>query len=195
MAKIILIAFLCVMLLVGAVYAVAENAEPVLEKPFLLPDSPFYFLVKWSEGLGTLLAFGDEARAERYLKLADRRIAEVIALSEKGETKMAEQAMNRYQGMLEYSLQRAESARERGEYLDGVLTRITERTLYHIEVLLGVYEQVPEEAREGIERAMEVGLRGHEEAIKAVLGETGKEYGLKAEEIRARIEKAQERAR
>jgi len=180
-------------LVVGLAHSQAKD----LPEPGMLPDSPFYFLKSWSEGIGTLLTFGEEKKAERFLNLSEKRLSEARALAEKGRGEMSEKAMERYENQLNSAIQRAERAKERGIDMDELLERISERTLKHQEVLADVYERVPEEAREGIERAMENSMRGHEEALRAVSQERREEVmervESKREEARQRMDEARER--
>jgi hypothetical protein len=64
----------------AVVYAQAEEELP---SPGITPDSPFYFLKTFVEDVGTFFTFGDAAKAERYAKLAQKRIAEVKAMADK----------------------------------------------------------------------------------------------------------------
>jgi hypothetical protein len=168
-----------------------------LPDPGILPDNPFYFLKSWSEGIGTFFTFDEVRKAERFLDLSEKRLAEAKALVEKGSMDHATRAIERYEEQLEQAMQRAESGKEKGMDTDEVLERISERTLKHQEVLADVYERVPEEAREGIKRAMENSMREHEEALQAISEEKREEamerMETKREEARDRAEEARER--
>lgn len=168
-----------------------------LPDPGILPDSPFYFLKSWSEGIGTLLTFGEGKRAERSFNLSERRLSEVKALAEKERGDIAERIIDKYEEQLNSAIQKAEKAKEKGKDMDDLLERISERTLKHQEVLADVYEKVSEEAKEAIERAMKNGMRGHEEALRAVSQERSEEImeriESKREEARQRMDEARER--
>ncbi len=169
--KVIAIFMVLVFLFGGVAYGQTND----LPDPGMLPDSPFYFLKSLSENIGTIFTFGDNAKAERFLNLSEKRLSEAKALADKGNTEMAERAIERYQEQVENALSRAERARERGEDTDDVLTRVSEATLRHQETLADVYEKVPEEAKPAIERAMERAMRGHEEAMRAISDEKREE--------------------
>ncbi len=184
MTKKILVSFLLIsFLFVGVVKAQTND----LPEPGMLPDSPFYFLKSWSEGIGTFFTFGEIKKAERFLNLSGKRLAEAKALAEKDNTEDASRAIERYEEQLERALQRAERGKEKGLDTDEVLERISEAILKHQGVLADVYEKVPEEARAGIERAMENSMRGHEEALEAVSEE-------KREEVMERMEAKRQEA-
>lgn len=159
-----------------------------LPEPGMLPDSPFYFLKSFFEGVGTFFTFGDIAKAERFLNLSERRLAEAKALAEKGKPEIAERITGQYQEQLNRALAKAEEARARGLDTDEVLAKVSEATLRHQAVLADVYERVPEQAKPAIERAMENSMRGYEEALRAVSGEKREEIRQKIEQGRQEIE-------
>ncbi|MFH1864026.1 MAG: DUF5667 domain-containing protein [bacterium] len=186
--KLLLGIFLSMFLFTGMVQAQISE----LPEPGVLPDSPFYFVKSWTEGIGTLFTFGDVAKAERFINLSEKRLAEAEALVEKGKPEIAERAIGRYQEHLDRALTKAEEAKTKGLDTDEVLAKVAEATLKHQAVLADVYEKVPEQAKSAIERAMQAGMRGYEEALKAVSGQ--KREGVmeqveqKRQEIEQRIE-------
>jgi len=173
--KIILIVFVGMFLLAGM--ARADD----LPEPGMLPGHPLYFLKSWGENIGTLFTFGEIPRAERYMFLAEKRLAEARALMEENKSEIAKMVLERHQEQINKALNKAEQARQKGLDVDEVLAKVSEATLRHQGVLIEVYEKVPEEARSAIERAMEKGMRGHWEALEAISGE-------KREEMREGIE-------
>lgn len=181
--KFLILPLLTVFLFVG----VAQAQTSDLPKPGMLPDSSFYFLKSWKEGVGTFFTFGDLKKAERFLNLSEKRLAEAEALADKNKLEMAERAVERYQEQLNLALSKAKEAKTKGLDADEVLAKVSEATLKHQAVLAEVYEKVPEQAKSAIQRAMEAGMRGHEEAIQAVSGE-------KREEIMPRIEQKKQEA-
>lgn len=152
-----------------------------LPEPGILPGHPFYFLKTLSEGVGTLFALGTAAKADRFLYLSEKRLAEALELTEGDMLEKAEKAIQRYQKNIEKATVRAQEARKKGLDADEVFERVSTATLQHQEVLALVYERVPEEAREAVMRAMDASIVGHEEALKAISGE-------KEDEVRTRVE-------
>lgn len=189
--KLLLIPLLSIFLFAG----VAQAQTNDLPESGLLPDSPFYFLKNWSEGIGTFFTFGDVAKAERFLNLSEKRLAETNALVTKGKPEEAEKAIGRYQEQLSRALAKAEEAKTKGLDVDEILAKVSEATLKHQAVLAEVYEKVPEQAKSAIERAMQVGMRGHEEALKAVSGEKRGKVMQDLEEKRQEVEQKLEELR
>lgn len=179
--KLLIIPMLAVFLFAG----VASANSHGLPNAGMLPGNPFYFLEILSEGIGTFLTFGDIKKAERHLALAGERLAEADELAEKGKANRAEKATERYQERLDKALAKAEEAKTKGKDTDAVLEKIAEATVRHQAVLATIYERVPEQAKEAIQRAMEKSARGHETALSAVSGE-------KQAEVRNRVEQETE---
>lgn len=193
-------------LLIASVFLLSFGAgvlaqETELPDPGLTPDSPFYFLERIAEGIGTFFTFGDIKKAERYTALATERLAEASAMEEVGKLKLVEKMLERYGNQLEKALSRAERADTKGEDTKELAKIVTENTYKHLIVLNKVLERVPEEAKPAIEQAMVVSVKGHEKAVevlemKGALSEVPEGASLPAEipeEVRERIQmKAQE---
>ncbi len=181
MIKTFLVTILAVFLFTGVVHA----QESDLPNPGILPGHPLYFLKNWSENIRTVFTFSDEAKAERMLFLSEKRLAEANELSELGEVELAQETLSRYEEHLNAALARAQEAREKGQNMDDVLARVSEATLKHQDVLADVYERVPEQAQEAIGRAMEQGMRGHEEAMNAIESQQERERVM--EDVREKM--------
>ncbi len=185
--KLVGIVMLAIFLFAGSV---AFAQTEYLSDPGMLPDHPLYFMKRGAESVGTFFRFGDEAKANRYLRLSEKRLSEANALSEKENVGLTERTLERYQDQMNKGLERAEKAKERGRDMDEVLERVSEATLRHQEALAGVYGRVPEEAREGIQRAMEASQTGGERALNAVSEERRE---VARENVRKKRQEVEER--
>lgn len=162
-------------LLVAFLFAGGAHAQTSdLPDPGMLPDHPLYFAKSFSEGVGTLFTFGEVDEAERAWKLSEKRLAEARALAADGKSEEAGKAVERYEAQLARALTKAEQARAKGDDADVVLGDVSEAAPRHQAVLAEVYEKVPEQARPGIERAMEASRRGHAQAERARSGARGR---------------------
>jgi hypothetical protein len=169
--KIFLTTLLLILLPVGVVKA--ETVE--LPDPGMLPTSNFYFLKTITENIGLFFTFNEEAKAERLLELSERRLAEIEALTELGEVEKADKIMSRYEKHIERAFERAEKMREKGVENEELLMKISNATFKHQNVLVDVYERVPEQAKPAIEKAMEQGMKGYERALENVSTEQNRE--------------------
>ena len=133
-----------------------------------LPGDALYPVKLGTEQVAMMLPGDNLARAERGLEFANRRVEELEALVEEGRMEYLERARERYEHALNMTLARMEQATDQELAAGNVTERVAEATMKHIEVLARVYEQVPEQAKPAIARAMEVSQRGHDAALRAL---------------------------
>ncbi len=193
--KRILATSLLVILLLTAFTGVAYADENELPDPGLLPDSPFYFLKSWFERLAGFFTFNILDKVTRNVDLAELRLAEARALAENGKTSAVGDALERYQSHLDQALAKADEAKANGLNVDEVTSLVAEATLKHQGVLADVYQKVPEEAKPAIEEAMNAGMRGHEEAVRAVSEENRNEVLENTQEQRQNADEILEEVR
>lgn len=134
-----------------------------LPSPGLLPTSPFYFLKRVFETIGTFFTFGTSNRAIRHFDLATKRLAEAEALVAKGEFEKAKPIFERY----EKELQKTQNYLEKAELQGKDMSKLAERILKILpisaptdgeqrqaeESLQGVEEKAPQQAQEGLQTA------------------------------------------
>lgn len=181
--------------LILGIIPVKAQTEVDLPSAGLTPDSPFYFLERIAEGIGTFFTFGDLKKAERYAKLATERIAEAKAVVDKGKPEAAEKALKRYEDQLGKALARAEKARIKGKSIAKVTEIVAEATGKHLLVLEELLDKVPEQAKLAINKARQISINGQKNALRALSTENPEkatEINLKA--IDARLNKAKVKA-
>lgn len=128
------IALLILISVLTAHFAYAQEDEAGI-----LPDSPFYFVKLLFEKLRGILIFSEEAKVKYQLELAGLRLKEAEALALKGKIQRAEEIVARYKVIL-----------------DKVNAKIDEVSrAKHIQVLEGVLERVPEQAKNIIRQVLE----------------------------------------
>ncbi len=182
--------------LVFGVVPVKAQTEAELPPAGLTPASPFYFIERFFEGVGTFFTFGDVNKAERYAKLAAERIAEAKAVVDKGKPEAAEIALNRYQDQLEKALTKAEQAQVKGKSVTEVTEIVSQTTAKHLAVLEEVLERVPEQAKLAILRAREVSKTGQIKALESLSKEKPERAAeLNIQIIQNRLEKIKNKAR
>ncbi|XOB41740.1 MAG: DUF5667 domain-containing protein [Candidatus Nealsonbacteria bacterium] len=164
----------------------AQEAE--LPSPGLTPDSPFYFLDTLAEKIGMFFTLGAEKKAEKAVRYAEEKLAELKAMAEKNKIQALERANQKYQEFLRLANMKTQEAKEKGKDVEELAVLITEKTLKHQEVLIEIFEKVPEEAKEGIQKAIEVSRSGSEEAVQAVTGVKKEELLQKIEEVKIKAE-------
>ncbi len=161
-----------------------------LYTPRLLPDHPLYFVKTSWEKVRLAFTFDKLAKVKYQLNLAEKRIAEASALIKKDKSELAEKSMERYRVRIDKILVDTQESKEKGKDVDVLVEKLSRSTLRHQEVMAGVYEKVPEQAKEAIEKVIEVSKRGHEQAVEAIsspakrkeLIETAKTVGQRVKE-------------
>lgn len=152
------------------------------------PGSSLYFFDRIFEKLGGLFVMSQEARAERFMRLAEERLAEA---QESGEdSNSVRKALEFYDQQRDTAFENASSSQD-----EGVIGRVASATTRHLSVLDRVAEQVPEEARESVLQAKERSMRGQLSALDA-LSRTNpnKAAQISSEAAENRLEAAQNRA-
>jgi len=104
-ALILIIVFLFFILSINTCWAKFPNNLPEMK---IMPDNPFYFLKIWYEKIITFFNFGDEAKAERYSKLAEKRLEEAKEMAEKGKQKLTEILLKNYNKYLNKAKEKVE---------------------------------------------------------------------------------------
>ncbi len=135
--------------------AVSANAAFFSGKDLIAPDSSFSFLQTWKESIQTFFTFGAENKANQYLHLADVRLNEYKQMTEQGKTEIAQRILDKYEKQLNQALSKAEELKSKGEDVKDLSQKIEEAVSKHLEVLQNNLEKVPEQARQGIENAIE----------------------------------------
>lgn len=168
-----------------------------LPGPEVMPDSPFYFLKIWYEKVITFIRFGDVKKAERYSRLAERRLYEVEKMAEKGKEELTKRLLEEYEKYLNKALDKAEKIAKKAEEearqkvkekINQVLEKVSESTLKNQNILLKVYELVSDEAKGTIERVIEITKTGYEQVVKSVSGVKKEELKQRAEEFKIRAQ-------
>lgn len=127
--------------------AVSVSAQPELPSPGITPDSPFYFLER----------FFDRFRSNE--NVMDRRASEIVAMAQKGHERGLARAMEGYEKALERRNREAENN-------ENIAEEVVRQSSNHLAILARVREQVPEEARLGIDRALTEGARNRDNALQ-----------------------------
>jgi hypothetical protein len=156
--KIITIAILGVFVFSGVTHAQTSD----LPDPGVLPGSPFYFVKSFFESIGTFFTFGNSAKAERYLGLAEKRLAEAEALVTQGD-EHAQAAVARYEEQYAKAKERAERTAK-----SDLKAQVADAATKHLSVLDEVLNKVPEQAKEPVRVIKERSISGQIEALRGI---------------------------
>ena len=154
--------------------------------PRLLPTSPFYFLKHLKEQLELALTFSPEKKAEKEVEFATRRLAEANVVAAK-HPELAQKLMDRYQKWLAKARERAQKLppEKRMHIMEG-MNRQIER---HLWVWRHIEDKLPPQAKERVQRALQVGIEHHRQAIQRIQ----KHIQRLPSEVRKKLERRQKK--
>ncbi|MBI1956527.1 MAG: hypothetical protein HYS38_09050 [Acidobacteria bacterium] len=107
-------------------------------------------------------------RAEKAIKLANKKADEARKAALKGNAAEAENAGMGYEAALGHALNGIHQAEGQGADLTNTLAKVSEATSKHNSKLAEAWNRVPDQAKPHVEHAMEVSQRGHDEALGAL---------------------------
>lgn len=151
-------------LLSNPVFVWADNKEI---KAGINPGSPFYFIDTFFEKASLFFTFSTESKAKKALSRAEERLAEVKVLASKEKLKnpeIIEKTIAKYEKELAIATEKSKDLKQK-EKSEEVLSLILEKTLNHQEVLNSVLQEVPEQAKPALEKAIEVSSKGYDKAL------------------------------
>jgi len=132
-----------------------------------LPGDALYSVKLGAEGVTMMLGGDDVARAERALNFANKRIREMLALTEQERPEDLGLAVEKYCYALNVTMAGMEEALNKGgPVVGGIVALVAEATAQHLSVLDGLYNIVPDEAKPAIARAMVEALKCYQRAIQ-----------------------------
>jgi len=138
-----------------------ETPFPIADLPEagLTPDSPLYFVEKITDAVGTVFTFGVAAKINRQLVIAEKRLAEAQFLADQGSSAAVE-AIRAYAKQFSKVITRVKLTGN----AEGAETvaRVTNK---HLQVLEGILGRVPIQAREPIEKALEIAKHGQTSSL------------------------------
>lgn len=168
----ILLSFLFIFVLAPSVFA--QTTDTDLPNPGLLPNSPIYFLKPLSEKVRGLFIFGEDNKALYALTLADKRLSETKALSDKGKDDLASDTAEQAGKENENAQEHLAKAETEGKDVTAVVERLAANSARQQAVLAKVLEKVPEQAKAAIQKAMEMSKRGLTKAQEMQTKEKGR---------------------
>ncbi len=158
-----------------------------LEDPGVLPDSPLYFVKRWSETFREWVTFGDEKKAELQYRYAMRRVAEIQKLVEKGKDEKAQEQIAKYEEHLDKFTEKVNKmADKKQDKADELLNKFEQIQVRQQSVLADVYDQAPEAAKAGLLNAIDNSSKGMENAIEKL--QTSEEIDSYMDRVQTRLD-------
>lgn len=146
--------------------ATTKHAQ-VLEQQEVDPGEPGYDAKRKAEDVTVETENDPVEKARKQADAAGNRANEADRLASRGDTQRAEQAAQEYEQEMQDLEQIGQQVSDAAQQRD-IQTVVATATQAHQQVLQRVYNQVPEQARDAISRAMEASKRGHEQAVQSL---------------------------
>jgi len=164
MKKLRILSLLCalIMLFIIPTSVFAADGES-LPDPGTTPDSPFYFMDKWGKQISLMFTFNAKTKAEKALRYADERMAEIDAMMAKNKIKEATRAANEYQNCVGIATKNMEQARQEGADVSEKVALMAEK---HLGYLCDNEQKATEEARTIMTQTRERAMTCQETALK-----------------------------
>lgn len=132
-----------------------EQIAEILPEQRVLPGDPTYDIKLLFENVRTAFIRAPEARTERQLLLAERRLAETRALTEREEISAAERARRSAIAKDQYDRQVSRALADNLEReRDDLVALVEERTQRQEAALRAARTNVPVDRRQGVDRAI-----------------------------------------
>jgi len=164
---------------------VPEQAKPSIQRAIISSKRGN------EEALNVLEKAQPEKAAEIHFRIAEKILAKAQEKADNKEIGDVEDLVKEYERRMNKSLKIAEIAKGLGNNTTNVEQLVAEATSTHLEILSEVHEKVPEQAKQAIEKAMDVSSKGREKAVEALkekgaLGEIPEEPPI-PEEVKKKI--------
>ena len=147
----------------------SPTPEPVnyyLPYPGILPDHPLYALKMVRDRIVLWLAMDPVIKAEKLLLYADKRVNAAWELAKGNQPELAVATAQKAEKYLEEAVAQVEMAAQQGRKVEELSERLRLATAKHQEVLGEVLSRVPEQARGGLEQALQMSKRGQERVMQ-----------------------------
>lgn len=154
------------LLLVAAVPAIAQEQE--LTSPGITPDSWLYGLSRGIERLQLILTWDRTEKAKLHLGFAEKRLAELKAMIERGKPEFVQMLVKDHDAELNETESEVNAEEGIGRDVTALAEHVSNATYRHILVLEDVLERVPDNAKQAIEHAINASSKGHERAMKRI---------------------------
>ncbi len=135
-----------------------------------LPGDTLYPVKLGTERMALAFPGNAVSKAEQALGHAENRVQEFVDLSDRGRPEHLDLAAEKYDEAMARAVARMNATGENGQAAADVSELVAEATSGHLDVLDTVYDQVPDDAKQAIEKARGVSLQGHTSALAALAG-------------------------
>lgn len=131
------------------------------------PSSYFYFMDLAAERISLFFTFNEEKKTQKALEYAEERIAEIEAVGLSSEPIAVEKAVEQYEKNITLAINSAQALKD-ADKKEKFLTIVSKNTSKHQEKLAEVYNEVNDEAKKVVEKAIEISSKWREQALNQI---------------------------
>ncbi|MBI4130684.1 hypothetical protein HY468_05175 [Candidatus Roizmanbacteria bacterium] len=143
-----------------------QMVDYLLPYPGMLADHPLYPLKLLRDRLLDFLIRDPVKRVEFNLLMADKRLAMGIALTEKGNHKLAEETVSKGEKYFVLSLDELQRAKEQNRDIhSSLLDRLAKSGTKHNEVVQNLKKQSPEDIQKGYDTSLSLIAENRERIV------------------------------
>lgn len=107
-------------------------------------------------------------RAREYMKIANQKALDARKAADRGDTKGLEQSLRGREAAMQGAMRTINEGQSRGEDMTRAWEAVDRGTSKHTEVLTDVLSRVPDQAKPGIQKALDSSQRGHDTALQSL---------------------------
>ncbi len=157
---------------------VAHAQETETTSAGVLPGSALYGLDKALEKIGIALSAGKIGKAEKKLRIASERIAELEKKLSDGDNTYTAELLNEYRSELDQAEEDILTAKDAGQNVEKAEKDIARATYNSVIVLERVLANAPAAAQDGLKNAITQSTKNNQRALSRLERTTGKAAGI-----------------
>lgn len=162
--KVVLLVVAAVLILGTPVFA--QNI--ILAQPGFLPDNPLHPFQDFFEQLQLFFAFSSQDKANVHLQLAEKRLAELNLSIALNKTDLVPILTQDFENEINETENNINETQRLGQNVTALAQHVAEETFKHQLVLENLLNKVPDQARSGIENALNKSQEGHDNAVESI---------------------------
>lgn len=148
----------------------SPTAQPKVDYPLpypgILPDHPLYSLKMLRDRIMDFLIRDPFKKAEFLILMADKRLGAGKTLIESQKADLGQTTINKGEDYLLRAIETIKSAKEQGKDVGGLTVKLESSISKHLEVIGEVLQKAPEQAKPGLQNALENSQKGYQRVLE-----------------------------
>jgi hypothetical protein len=107
-------------------------------------------------------------RAKEYIKIANQKAVDARKAADRGDAKGLDESLRGHEAAMQGAMRTIHDGESSGQDMSRAWEAVDRGTSKHTEVLTNVLSRVPDQAKPGIQRALDSSQRGHDTALQSL---------------------------